>query len=266
MIKLIINADDFGLDENRTKAILDGFDRGIVTHTTALATMPYFEKAVKMIRAARYLGHMGFHFNLTEGRALTEAMRNCRFFCDSDGNFTAAFYNVLKYRLRFPSAVRSVVEAEARAQMQCFRDFGGISNHMDSHHHVHTFVSVARILMPIAAEYGFTSFRLSRNLGNDLTLRKRLYKLWFNKTYAHGTTFWSDYMCGFGEVKECVNNIASDSTVEVMVHPMYGSLNNLSMASELTDAGRSMAEDRCFYDSFGNRVRLVYPEVELLRR
>ena len=259
MISVIVNADDFGIDENRTKAILEGFERGIVTHTTALVTMPYFEESVGLIKAIGHLGQMGLHFNLSEGRALTEAMRKCRFFCDDDGIFTQAFHHMRKYRFFFPREVRAIVEDEARAQMQRFRDMGGISNHLDSHHHVHTDISVARIVLPIAKEYGFTSFRLSRNLGANLSAVKKLYKFWFNKMYARGPSFWSDYMCDFRGFKACISSVAPGRTVEIMVHPMYGNLKNLSMQSELTDSGRLMADDRKFYDSLSSQVELIYP-------
>ena len=259
MVRLIINADDFGIDENRTKAILEGFRRGIVTHTTALVTMPYFEEGVKMITAAGHLDQMGLHLNLTEGCALAEPMRKCRFFCDDKGNFQSQFHNKWKYRLYLPREVRLMVEKEARAQMQRFRDCGGVSNHLDSHHHVHTDISVARIILPIAKEYGFTSFRLSRNIGNNLSLTKRLYKLWFNKLYACGPDFWSDYMCDFRGFKDCISHVAAGQTLEMMVHPMYGNLKNLSMMLELTDSGRPMANDRKFYDSLSSQVETFYP-------
>lgn len=259
MISVIVNADDFGIDENRTRAILEGFERGIVTHTTALVTMPHFEESVGLIKAAGHLEQMGLHFNLSEGCALTETMRKCRFFCDNDGNFTQAFHHTRQYRLFFPREVRAIVEDEARAQMQRFRDMGGISNHLDSHHHVHTDVSVARIILPIAREYGFTSFRLSRNLGANLPAAKKLYKFWFNKVYACGPEFWSDYMCDFRGFKDCISLVSPEKTVEIMVHPMYGNLRNLSMMSELTDSGRPMSGDRTFYDSLRDRVKLIYP-------
>jgi len=224
-----------------------------------LATMPYFEEAVGLIKAAGRLEQMGLHFNLTEGKALTEPMRKCRFFCDGDGNFMTAFHRTRKYRLFLPRKVKAIVQEEARAQMRRFRECGGVSNHLDSHHHVHTDVSVARIILPIAAEYGFTSFRLSRNLGSNLSLVKKFYKFWFNKMYVCGSDFWSDYMCDFGGFRDRVSFIEPGKTVEIMVHPMYGSLKSLSMSSELTDSGRSMAEDREFYDSLSSQVELVYP-------
>ncbi len=259
MIRLIINADDYGIDENRTRAILEGFSRRCVTHTTALVTMPYFEEAIKLIKAAGYIGQMGLHFNLTEGRALTEAMRNCRFFCNEDGNFAPTFYNKRRFRFWFPNEVCHIVAEEARAQMQRFRDLGGMSSHMDSHHHVHTFASVARIVLPIAKEYGFSSFRLSRNLGYDLSLAKRLYKFWYNQKYAHGAAYWSDYFCDFNDFMGYAASVESDKTVEIMVHPMYGSFEDLSMSSKLTDLGRPMVSDSQFYDSLGGTIQMVYP-------
>lgn len=260
MINVIVNADDYGIDENRTRAILEGFKRGFVTHTTALVTMPYFEESIGLIKSSGYLGQMGLHFNLTEGRALTENMRKCRFFCNSEGYFTASFYNVPWYRFRFPNEVRPVVEAEARAQMQCFRTLGGTSNHMDSHHHIHTFASIARIVLPIAKEYGFTSFRLSRNLGHNLSFLKRVYKFWYNHAFLQGATSWSDYFCDFNDFKDYASHIESGKTVEIMVHPMYGSLKDLSLTSELTDSGRSMAADGQYYDKLGGVIQIIYPK------
>ena len=260
VIGVIVNADDFGIDENRTKAILEGFRLGVVTHTTALVTMPYFDESVALMKAAGHLDQMGLHLNLSEGKALTEPMRKCRFFCDGDGNFTQAFHHTKRYRLFLPREVHAIVAGEVRAQMERFRELGGVSNHLDSHHHVHTDVSVARIVLPIAGEYGFTSFRLSRNLGRNLTILKRLYKYWFNKAFASGASFWSDYMCDYNGFQDCSSVVALGKTVEIMVHPMYGSLKNLSMASELTDSGRPMSSDRSFYDSLRGRVELISPD------
>lgn len=68
MVRLIVNADDFGIDKNRTSAILESFRVGAITQTTALANMEYFPEAAKRIADEGRLDWMGIYFNHTEGR------------------------------------------------------------------------------------------------------------------------------------------------------------------------------------------------------
>ena len=44
MIKLVVNADDYGIAENQTEAILAAFQRGIITSTTVMVSMPDFQQ------------------------------------------------------------------------------------------------------------------------------------------------------------------------------------------------------------------------------
>ena len=48
MPKIIVNADDFGWDENRTRAIIQAYKLGLIHTTTAMANMPWFDRAIEM--------------------------------------------------------------------------------------------------------------------------------------------------------------------------------------------------------------------------
>ena len=68
MRQLIVNADDFGLTQQVSRAILDAHREGIVTSTTLMANGGAFDAAVSMGRREYTLG-IGVHLNLTEGCA-----------------------------------------------------------------------------------------------------------------------------------------------------------------------------------------------------
>ena len=75
---VIINADDFGQTESCTRAIYEAFQKGLITDTTMVANGEAMELAFAMAPEMR--GHIGAHLNLTEGPALTPAMRkNAKF-------------------------------------------------------------------------------------------------------------------------------------------------------------------------------------------
>jgi chitin disaccharide deacetylase len=61
---LIVNADDFGLDDVATDAILECFDAGAITSTTALVWMSDSDRAAEM--ATRADLPVGLHLNLIE--------------------------------------------------------------------------------------------------------------------------------------------------------------------------------------------------------
>ena len=250
MVKLIVNADDYGIDENRTTAILECFRQGMINQTTALVTMPYYEQAVDRIKSAGLIGRMGLHFNLTEGQALSDEMRACRFFCDEEGMFTASFHHRYYNRFLIPFSAARAVRAEAKAQGEKFLATKGVLMHLDSHHHVHTDYSIARILMPIAKQYGFFSVRRSRNMVRGYSLGMRVYKRVLNKMIPGGLG-GARLFGAYDDLREWYSP-GADFEAEVMVHPMYGSPQELFLDGPLTDSGRYfMSEQRDYYKSIG---------------
>ena len=92
MIKIVVNADDYGWDENRTKAILEAYRIGAITTTTIMPNMPWFDKAVEMAKGTGLHANIGMHLTLTEGFPLTDRIRKCPRFCNADGRFNAVFH------------------------------------------------------------------------------------------------------------------------------------------------------------------------------
>ena len=64
--KLIVNADDFGIHEAVNRAVLRGFESGILTSTSLMAGGDAFQEAVKLARDMKGIG-IGIHLTLVGG-------------------------------------------------------------------------------------------------------------------------------------------------------------------------------------------------------
>lgn len=248
-MKVLVNADDFGWDENRTKAICEAFARHLVTSTTAMTNMPWFERAMALAREKGFLKDVGLHFCITEGTPLTDEMRNCRVFCDEEGVFTKCFHNRLKTRLMLSRAAKDAIAAEAKAQIERYLDCGGTLMHLDSHHHSHTDFAVATTLLPLAKKYGFKSCRMSRTLTSGRSgAVKRLYKTLFN-AYAGGLLpFRVDEFTDFADFPQFYRQLPANRRVEVMVHPLYRTAaGDLDLSGTYMDTRRPMSELEAFW-------------------
>ena len=94
MVKIILNADDFGRDLNHNRAINDSFNQGLICSTGLIVTGKYLLDAVDLMMKGGYVEKVHLHFNLStslrggdpEDIPLTEAMKRDSFFC-KDGKF-----------------------------------------------------------------------------------------------------------------------------------------------------------------------------------
>lgn len=249
MIRVIVNADDFGLDENRTRAILQAYREGWISTTTVMANMSWFSRAIEMAKGSRLYDNIGLHLNLTEGRPLTEPIKKSRLFCNEDGTYNAVFHNSKRYRLWLPAFERRAVAEEAAAQFEAYAKSGLTLWHLDSHHHVHTDWSVADIVLPLAKSYGFKTVRLSRNFGSGLSLVKRLYKFWLNRKLRCSLRACVDFFSDFGSFSRELKNLSDGFVFELMTHPLFSRDGKLDCNGELTDFHCSAAPQQLFWTS-----------------
>ena len=71
MVKLIVNADDFGLCRGINYGIVDAYKNGILTSTTLLTNTPVLEHAIEL--SSQYPGlKIGLHLNIALGKPLTD--------------------------------------------------------------------------------------------------------------------------------------------------------------------------------------------------
>jgi len=129
--KLIINADDFGLDDQVNEGILACHREGVVTATSCLVNLPGFEESIASL--VRYPDlDVGLHFNLTWGEPLC-GPRVPRL--APDGRFRTKMG--LARALALGRIPRDEIAAEAEAQLARLREALGSVSHVDVHQHFH---------------------------------------------------------------------------------------------------------------------------------
>lgn len=211
--QVIVNADDFGLDEYTNAVILRAFHSGLISSATAMANMPAFKAACVLAQQPVLRGKVGLHFNLTYGRPLSEAIVREPLFCNADGEFDLA---VSRKCLRLARRVREAVEQELAAQWQCCLDNGLRPSHLDSHQHVHNIWPIGEIVARFARRQG-VPVRLARNVGRNIHPLKRVFKTLLNRRLQQLAGATADYVCTPVDVRDGL--APKQGLVEVVAHP-----------------------------------------------
>ena len=197
MIKLIVNADDFGLTEGTNYGIIDGHINGLVNSTTMMMNMPGTEHAVRLAKEHNTLG-VGVHLVLTAGKPLLGDVPSLVVAMD-------CFINNPSYEKKINP---EEVEREWTAQIEKFLSYGLTPTHLDSHHHVHGLPILHDVLERLAATYNVPI----RRCEEERAVRP-FSDVFYSDFYADGVT--EDY---FVKLKE---RVQGEQTVEIMVHPAY---------------------------------------------
>jgi hypothetical protein len=235
---MIINADDFGYSGSNNRAIVDCFRRGYCSSTTLMTNMPGFEEACQLVHEHKLLNHTGIHLVLTEGLPLTDGIKKCSRFCNSEGLFT------MSRNQRFFSLTSEEKEAvtdELRAQIKRCRQNGIRITHADSHSNAHEEWAIASIAIQLCHEEGIPYLRLARNCGQKLYWFKQIYRNVLNFKIKKNRLARTKY---FGSVADCIYLIKKEGlhdnieSMEVMIHPGY------NMKGTLVDTydGRALSE------------------------
>ena len=240
---VIINADDFGLDDRCNKAIILCFKEGLCSSATLMPNMPCFKEACQLTHENNLLNHVGIHVVLTEGVPLTAKIRTLPKFCNKDGILhlnrdTPTFF--------LSSSEKRILADEIRAQIKRCRDFGIKITHMDSHHHIHTEWAISEVVISVAREQHIPFVRLSRNCGANINFIKKIYKYVFNKrlkllNLAKTDLFGSliDYKYFLSDKNQSINN-----SFEIMIHPY------INDEQYLIDKTTNMLLDKNIRDTF----------------
>lgn len=213
MSQIIINGDDYALNERNSKAIAEAFRTGRITDTTMLANGAFFDEAVALAKNEGFIDKIGVHLNLTEGEPLTEDIRQCPRFV-SDGVFNKVYNRQRTSRLT--KEEQTAVYTELTAQVKKIRAAGITLTHADSHHHIHTGIFVVPIVMRVCRENGIDKIRLHRDLG-QIPFYKRVVKKRYNKQLRKNGFITTDH---FAYVMDIAGTEIPDNT-EIMVHPDY---------------------------------------------
>lgn len=143
-MKILFNADDFGLTKGITDAIIESHVNGLVSSTTLMMNGMAVEYAVDEAKKHPSL-KVGIHLVLTWGEPLSKEVPGL---VNDDGLFK---YNSTFLKMELPDVEQ--VESEWRAQIEAFLTTGLSLHHIDSHHHVHGWKLLKDVVIKLAKEY-----------------------------------------------------------------------------------------------------------------
>lgn len=128
-MKLIINADDYGLSKSISDGIILGIREGYITSTSIMANMTWAEYAIQ--KALEYnIDCIGLHINLTVGKPI---LKNDNLI-NNNGYF---YYN--KEQIENPKLTYQDTYNEIMAQVNAISNYsdGKLKiDHLDTHHHL----------------------------------------------------------------------------------------------------------------------------------
>lgn len=185
-MKIIINADDFGIDIDRDFGILYGVIKGYISSVSVVVTNKIGILRKIMIKLMRKRASIGIHINLTDDPLLNYRMKDL---CVADYNYNKAKYSFWKNAI-FNTVNIENIQKEVQSQIDKFLEsFNFLPEHIDGHNHCNIFNSkISKIFEKIS-------------LKNKMHLRipyENLEK--FDKTIIESNTYFEEYS-KYNEIK-----------------------------------------------------------------
>lgn len=166
--RLIITADDFGLDPAVNEAVERACRDGVLRAASLMVGAPAAADAIARARRLPALA-VGLHLVLTDGQARLPAAQ-LPDLVDAHGRFRHAMVPAAVRIFLSPRARRQLA-AEIRAQFEAFRDSGLHLDHVDVHKHFHLHPTILTLVLSIGAEFGLRAMRLPAEPGMPGWLR-----------------------------------------------------------------------------------------------
>jgi chitin disaccharide deacetylase len=201
--RLIVTADDVGLDRGMTAGAIRAHRDGIVTACSVVANGREFDDAVARLRDVPSL-EVGVHLALVEERALTTGAPMPR-------NY-----------VRFVLGRRGDMEPELRAQIEKVLATGLPVTHLNGHQHLHMLPRIRRVVERLAKEYGIGYVRVVNDRGGK---SRRLSMAVLNRVAAAAPGRWTIGVAEAGHltasrIVELLDHV--EDVTELVTHPGIG--------------------------------------------
>jgi len=198
-MRVLFNADDFGLTKGVTDGIIKSHTDGMIDSTTFMMNGFHVDYAISQAKKHPTL-KTGVHLVLSWGRPLCD---NVPGLIDTEGYF--------KYGNTFTSMQSPDLNEVARewdSQIKAFKQTGLHLHHIDSHHHIHGWVPVKEVVLHLANKYG-DPVRYVDSLRNhpDILLTEKVWTAF----YGGGVN---------SSLFKALEHLQAQS-VEVMTYPAY---------------------------------------------
>lgn len=237
---LIVNADDWGYDEETTRAISDCHLAGGLTSTTAMMFMRGSKLAASLASDHPQLG-IGLHLNLIEEYSDSSTPAPVR---ERQRRLLRYFRRRRIRRWLYDPRVRREVDRIIADQFQCFVDlYGRTPTHVDGHHHCHL---AANVLLSSAMPQGtkirnaLSDAHRSNAVTNAL---RRAREAALTRRFPSTDYFFSIVTAWPGLAGPPPMDrlgLSREASVEVMVHPAFTSEYAPLQSDEWTAAMRDL--------------------------
>lgn len=177
--RVVLHADDFGMNAAINRGILQGFEQGLLTSASVLTNAPHAAQALsawKELLRAQSAGRLpssevrrrlddphhpfdlGVHLNLTQGRPIT-AEKYPAELLDEQGRFPGpgALFRGLR---RGGSRYQLEMLAELNGQIQAMLDQGLRPTHLNGHQYVEMMPGVAELIPQLVEQYDIPAVRV----------------------------------------------------------------------------------------------------------
>lgn len=160
-MRIIVNADDFGQDDDTVAATIECFERGGLTGATIMPKMPATSKAVEFAKHHPEFS-FGVHLTYVRENDTTPESPLCPpgevpALTDSDGRFLPS--NLVRRRAILGQIPVDQIERETTAQIESLLAHGIPISHVDSHGHLHKFKPFREALVKVLPQFGIARVR-----------------------------------------------------------------------------------------------------------
>ena len=155
--RLIVTADDFGMNLAVNEAVEQAYNDGILTCASLMMGGAAVKDAVERAHRMKGLG-VGLHVTLADGRP-TAPRHQVRGLIDQNGDFRNDLVGS-GIRWFFNPLIRLQLAREINAQFQAFAATGLVLDHVNAHKHLHFHPTVTAMLISIGRRYGMLALRI----------------------------------------------------------------------------------------------------------
>lgn len=214
-MRIIINADDFGINEIVTRKIEEQVIKRNITSTTVMANGNCLQEALRFSKEHPEISY-GVHLCLSEFSSITKSDILKKYgIIDNNGTFV----NKAIFKIRnFDDNLMAAIRLELSGQIEKLMSMGFKISHADSHHHVHTIPELQKVFVEVLKHYGITKIRLAQDFTSWRSKRHLI--LWYkrmrlNKLYKESFKT-TDFFMPYSDYRK---NKSVDGCLELMCHP-----------------------------------------------
>lgn len=217
--KLIVTADDFGLDTDTLRTTINLFEKGAISSATIMTGMPETDAAISYAKDNQDKFSFGLHFNIVDGHAPI-IKNNSRTLIDNSGKFHPSNQQRLR-ALTFRLSHKEIA-AELEAQLTCLIDRGLKVSHVDSHGHLHKFPNVIMAMKPVLKRHGITKVRLPQTLYKTNSLPRSFLNFYCSQFFKNINHPDNSYFVSDHSDENWLEDVLSglpDGITELAIHP-----------------------------------------------